>query len=455
VTTTFYTSGTHNINVSYAGDSYFLASADQLKQFVNRLTTSMTLTSSTAASSFGAPVTFTVQLGPVGPSGVSGPGNLVQFYDGNTPMGSVTPSSYVATLTTTSLSGGPHQITATYTGDGSWDSARCPTVSVTISDATSATILSASTNLPRVTLSATVTGLPGTTAFPTGSVNFVDLVSKQILGTANLPFGAVGASITLDATQLSANAGHGLAAVFSGDANYTPSTSNILSVPAVINAAGGTSTVFAPNELASLFGSSLASATLQTSNVPLPGLLGGDSLSVIDSAGVERPAGLYMVSPTQVNFVLPDNTAPGPAWVTLTSASGIAIPAQVKVGTVAPGLFSADGTGKGLAAAQIIRVSSDGTQTTQYLSGSISMGTDKIYLVMYGTGIRGRTSLASVTATINGENLSVLYAGPQPQYPGLDQVNLLLPANLQGAGTVNITVTVDGQSSNVVSMTFQ
>jgi uncharacterized protein (TIGR03437 family) len=56
---------------------------------------------------------------------------------------------------------------------------------------------------------------------------------------------------------------------------------------------------------------------------------------------------------------------------------------------------------------------------------------------------------------IGSVNLSVFYAGPAPNYAGLDQVNVFLPANLAGSGTVNITVSVSGTRSNSVTATFQ
>src|SRR5205807_9391579 len=116
---------------------------------------------------------------------------------------------------------------------------------------------------------------------------------------------------------------------------------------------------------------------------------------------------------------------------------------------VAPGLFTAAANGKGPAAAQIIRVHADGSQTVENASATpINLGSDTVYLVLYGTGIRNRSSTAGVTCTINGLKLPVTYAGPQPQFPGLDQVDVLLPAALKGAGTVEVSISVDGQASN-------
>jgi uncharacterized protein (TIGR03437 family) len=44
----------------------------------------------------------------------------------------------------------------------------------------------------------------------------------------------------------------------------------------------------------------------------------------------------------------------------------------------------------------------------------------------------------------------VSYAGPQPEYPGLDQVNVLLPRSLRGRGEVNVALTVDGKAANTL-----
>ncbi len=72
---------------------------------------------------------------------------------------------------------------------------------------------------------------------------------------------------------------------------------------------------------------------------------------------------------------------------------------------------------------------------------------------LYGTGIRGLSSLSEMLkVTVDGQNVPVQYAGAQPQFPGLDQVNVSLPLTLRGAGESNVVVTVDGQISNIVTI---
>ena len=57
--------------------------------------------------------------------------------------------------------------------------------------------------------------------------------------------------------------------------------------------------------------------------------------------------------------------------------------------------------------------------------------------------------------TINGKSVPVLYAGPQPDYEGLDQVNVALTLNLRGSGESNVVLTVDGQPSNTVTVNIK
>jgi uncharacterized protein (TIGR03437 family) len=78
--------------------------------------------------------------------------------------------------------------------------------------------------------------------------------------------------------------------------------------------------------------------------------------------------------------------------------------------------------------------------------------TDKVFLVVYGTGIVGRPSLANVSAKIGGQNVVVDYAGAQGSFAGLDQVNLELPRSLKGMGTVAISLTVDGKTANALTI---
>jgi uncharacterized protein (TIGR03437 family) len=218
----------------------------------------------------------------------------------------------------------------------------------------------------------------------------------------------------------------------------------------------------APGSLVSAFGTGLAVETLSATALPLPQLLGATRVTVGALNGTAWPASLVFVSPTQVNFAMPVNAPPGTDVVTVYNGAALAAQGNVRVEVTAPGLFSAMGNGKGVAAAVGIRqVDVVGPQVyfPVYSCADgvceavpIDTGLDSpVFLALFGTGIRGA---AKVTVTVGGQDVPVLYAGPQG-YPGLDQVNIGLPLTLRGAGLVPVVVTADGQAANPVQVAIR
>ena len=67
-------------------------------------------------------------------------------------------------------------------------------------------------------------------------------------------------------------------------------------------------------------------------------------------------------------------------------------------------------------------------------------------------GVRRATT---VEATIGGVAAEVLGFAAQPEFAGLDQINLLLPRELIGRGEVEVRVTVDGKPANTVTVTIR
>jgi uncharacterized protein (TIGR03437 family) len=142
--------------------------------------------------------------------------------------------------------------------------------------------------------------------------------------------------------------------------------------------------------------------------------------------------------------------------------------ARVQTETVAPALFTQNADGKGVAAAIAVRYAAGGAVTwSPVYSCGVAPGScvpapidlggprDTVYLLLFGTGIRNRTALTSVSVVIGGVNARADYAGPQIQYVGLDQVNIPLPPELTGRGTVDVLLTVDGKPANSVQVAFR
>jgi uncharacterized protein (TIGR03437 family) len=78
----------------------------------------------------------------------------------------------------------------------------------------------------------------------------------------------------------------------------------------------------------------------------------------------------------------------------------------------------------------------------------------RVVVELYGTGLR-HGSFSTVSATANGQPLLVQYSGAQTTLLGLDQVNMLVPQNFAGAGTVTINFSANGVPANPVQLAFQ
>lgn len=200
----------------------------------------------------------------------------------------------------------------------------------------------------------------------------------------------------------------------------------------VVSAASFASGPLAPNSIAAAFGRNLAQGTV----------------SVTDSAGVNRAATVLYGSAGQINFLVPSGAAIGPATVMIGGTTG-----QVQIAAIAPALFT---VGANIAAGWAVRVAPGGAQTVApVFAPPIDVSQPgQAYLVLLGTGFDA-ADLRSAVATVQGVTAQVTYAGKQSTFAGVDQVNLLLPASLAGAGVVTVSVAVGGLPANEVSVRIQ
>jgi uncharacterized protein (TIGR03437 family) len=235
-----------------------------------------------------------------------------------------------------------------------------------------------------------------------------------------------------------------------------------------VSAASYSGAMLAPDSIASLFGAAMARTTQIAGGLPLPATLAGSQVVVRDAMGTARAAPLFFVSPTQINFLVPPGTANGVATLKAALDEGFVACGLVTIASVAPGLFTANASGQGVASALALRVRPNGMQTYEpvarfdpaqniFVAVPIDLGPEgeQVFLILYGTGIRHRSSLANVTTTIGGVAVGVLYADLVPGLEGLDQVNLLLPRSLVGRGDVDVVLTVDGRRANPVGVSIR
>ncbi len=243
--------------------------------------------------------------------------------------------------------------------------------------------------------------------------------------------------------------------------SWHPTARAALETAGLTHAASFRAGAVASEQIASLFGGPFTDRTEAAQSIPLPTSLAGVSLTVTDSQGVTRDAPLFFASQGQINFQVPEGTALGTATVNVRTAQAEGLSIQIEVVKTAPGLFAAAGTGEGPAAAnsQLYSNGAGGPVTPVYSvsDGAIQLTPldlggdgDQLVLILYGSGIRNYGG--SIQATIDGVEASVIGVAPQGQFVGLDQVNILVPRSLLGAGVVEVRLTVDGVSTNVVTV---
>ncbi|MDX2030539.1 MAG: BACON domain-containing carbohydrate-binding protein [Blastocatellia bacterium] len=235
-----------------------------------------------------------------------------------------------------------------------------------------------------------------------------------------------------------------------------------------VSAASLRGLALAPESIVSAFGAGLAASIQLPPGNELPTALANVVVAVKDSAGVERRSPLFFVSPNQINYQMPLGTANGPASVMITNGADGLFNGVVNISRVAPGLFTANASGQGVAVGNVLRVKADGAQSyeplaewnatqNKFTARAIDFGdpTDQLFLILYGTGFRYCASPATATARLGGVETPLLFAGPQGAFAGLDQVNLQIPRALAGSGEIDVVISIDGQAANTIRINIK
>lgn len=230
----------------------------------------------------------------------------------------------------------------------------------------------------------------------------------------------------------------------------------------------------AASSIIAAFGNNLATTTASASSLPLPTTLGDVSV-MIDG----RPAGLFFVSPNQINYLVPDDLLPGTAMVTVLRGSQVVAQGALNLAAAAPSIFTADGSGQGTPAGLLLRIKQNGQTSYESLARFdsalgkvvpapiVRQQGEQLFLVFFGTGLRGLEDQDGDTvngiaehleAWIGDKPVKVHFAGAAPDYVGLEQINLELPGDLSGTFTVLIKVR-DGEGhvlrTNLVTITVK
>lgn len=236
------TTGVHNLQAIYAGDTNYQTSTST-SVAVNggaQTGTNATVTSLTAnppTFTAGTPETFTAVITAAAGATATAPiTGSVTFLDGTTQLGTATVTNDSATISNVSLTGTTHSITAVYSGDANWAGSTSNALTLKGGTAPVTVVLTANPAAPNpgqsVTLTATVTpnATPPSTGEqnPTGNVIFYN-GTTPLATVALTPAQGDASSASFAITALSAGQAS-LTAVYVGDQTFASATSNAISL---------------------------------------------------------------------------------------------------------------------------------------------------------------------------------------------------------------------------------
>ena len=190
-----------------------------------------------------------------------------------------------------------------------------------------------------------------------------------------------------------------------------------------------------------VFGTGLANTSTGLQSIPLRTTVEGVSAAVT-VGGVTRAAILYYVTPSQIAGILPSNTPNGAGTIVVTNNGRASAPAPITVVQSAFGTLTLDGSGGGPAAVF--------DAANQFLSPTNATRPGEV-IVFYGTGVgptpgdetgtQTQTNLTAVpiVVEIGGKPAQVLYRG-RTVFPGLDQINVVVPAGVGPGCGVSVAV---------------
>ena len=229
-----------------------------------------------------------------------------------------------------------------------------------------------------------------------GNVSLVvNAGSQSFTQTVNLPAGGASAYVLKQGPRIDA----------------------IIPAPALISPL-----VVAPRMIVSIYGNGLGQSTVTFNRTALTTSYVGDQ---------------------QINALMPADAPLGLNQLTVQNSTGSQT-VNVYVEAAFPAVFTLPQFGAGVAAAINGNTGAVVTQSSPLHGGE--------YAELFLTGLGSRGTQPVVT--VGGKDCAVSYAGPAPGFPGLDQINCVVPAGL-GAQAAQVVVSSGGRSSPVTTIAVQ
>ncbi len=218
-------------------------------------------------------------------------------------------------------------------------------------------------------------------------------------------------------------------------------------IAALVSAASGQPGLV-PGSLMSLYGQRLSSSSAVATSLPLPAQLGDTQVLFGDHA-----AGLVYAGESQINLLVPALTPGTDTTVSVLRGASRSTPVSLPVTAVAPAIF-------------VVSIGGETRGAITSVTGGIilagSPATPGSVLIAYATGLgvadplEGSPGLHSSRVRprvlVDSREAAVQFAGPNPVFPGLDQINFVLPPETPGGREVQVWLEQSDRRSNVVSL---
>ena len=191
------------------------------------------------------------------------------------------------------------------------------------------------------------------------------------------------------------------------------------------------------------------------------------TVNVQDSTGTDPPGPTLSSSPRGRSISsCPAGTVPGSASVIRERdiVGDAPLPRRFRSHPVAPApVHCRAGNRRGLHRSRRLRRSHDGRRCSAIRPGTIvpvpidlsQSEARGLHLILFGTRASDGAPAQSTSVSVQGVSVPAVGLGPQPTDVGLDQINVSLPASLAGTGVASVSVSIGGQTSNIVYVTIR
>jgi uncharacterized protein (TIGR03437 family) len=216
-------------------------------------------------------------------------------------------------------------------------------------------------------------------------------------------------------------------------------------------------TALAPGSVISIYGDRLAESTVAAPGFPLQTSLAGTGAKVVIQG---RAMPLYYVSQNQINAVVPFGVnINAPQQIVIQRGTTLSLPIQVNLAAAEPAIFGGDGA--------ITVYPANGGVPYAVTSANPAHSGDTVVLYAVGLGAvspavtdgglpehMSQATAAAAQLLIGGAAAHVSFIGLTSQFPGLYQINAVVP-DVAPDSAVPVTLRIGGQISPQIAVPIQ